>query len=130
MAHTTGAVMQTPWDCRWGAPGHEFTHVDGTSQPEGRWVCTHPTPAGGRRTITENECATCGYWTAVDRHAEGLSVLQRTVLVLAGLLLFAAGAALAAPLILLPLGLPLAAIGLGIVMWGLSGAATTGTTRS
>ena len=62
MPHTTPAVLQTPWDCRWSQPGHRLTHVDEQDQPEGCWVCTRPTPAGSRRAVSEEECATCRHW--------------------------------------------------------------------
>ena len=59
MARRQVAVMQTQWDCKWSRPGHRLTGVDEDHQPEGRWACVRSTPAGARRTVTDEECATC-----------------------------------------------------------------------
>ena len=67
MASIRVAVVQTPWDCRWSQPGHRLTGVDEDHQPEGRWVCTRSMPIGLRRTVTDEECATCEYWEADEK---------------------------------------------------------------
>jgi hypothetical protein len=59
MARTAIATLQTIWDCRWSQPGHRLNGVPDAKQPEGTWVCVRE---GARRTIDEDECATCAHW--------------------------------------------------------------------
>jgi thiol:disulfide interchange protein len=56
---------------------------------------------------------TAGHWLEVAKHA-----LQRTLLVTTGLLLLAAGAGMAFSVVLLPMGVALACIGIGVIAWG------------
>src|SRR5688500_17211711 len=89
MGHTTLAVLQTPWDCRWSQPGHRLTHVDEQDQPEGAWVCTRPTPVGSRRTVSEEECATCRHWLEEPRSPAPRSALEVSWIARSGLRLVA-----------------------------------------
>ncbi len=65
MTQTTCAVLQTPWDCHWSRLGYRLAGVYEEQQPESQWVCHRPTPAG-RRSVTDEECASCPHWSASD----------------------------------------------------------------
>src|SRR5262245_18600735 len=134
MARTQVAVVQTPWDCRWSQPGHRLTGVDEDHQPEGRWVCTRSTRAGVRRTVTDDECATCAHWEAddtpgpsayspafsleaVSRHAKRHG-WHRVLFVAAGVALATMGIGLGATIVMLPVGAAFFVVGAGIVACG------------
>ena len=136
MTRTLVAVIQTPWDCRHGQPGHRVTGVSEGQQPEGLWVCTRQTEAGIRRTVTDEECATCAYWTAEDAPtASALAApdfafpdvsaratrrrLRRTLLGGAGLALIGLGAGLGLTIVMAPVGVAFIVFGVGVFAAGI-----------
>ena len=56
------ATLQTIWDCRWSRPGYRLIGIEDHLQPEKLWVCVR---AGGRRSVTEEECENCPFWQAL-----------------------------------------------------------------
>lgn len=56
------ATLHTVWDCRWSQPGHRITGVPDRLQPESVWVCVRE---GGRRAVSEDECAACAHWEPI-----------------------------------------------------------------
>ena len=62
MYRTSVATLQTIWDCRWSRPGYRLFGVEDQLQPEKLWVCLR---TGGRRGVTEEECADCPHWESV-----------------------------------------------------------------
>lgn len=65
MNRNTTATLQTIWDCKWSQHGYRLTGVRDALQPEPRWVCVRE---GGRRPVTEQECAACPWWMADEIH--------------------------------------------------------------
>lgn len=59
----TTVAVQTIWDCRFSRPGYRLTGVADAEQPEAIWMCVR---AGGRRAVTEEECASCAHWEPED----------------------------------------------------------------
>lgn len=55
-------TIQTAWNCRWSRLGYRLDAVLEHEQPESLWVCVRPPNA--RRSVTEEECATCECWEA------------------------------------------------------------------
>lgn len=64
MDRTAVATMQTPWDCRWARLGYRLPGLPEAQQLEGLWVCVRR--EGVRRTVTDKECAECGFWEATE----------------------------------------------------------------
>ena len=60
MATTAIATLQTTWDCKWSRPGDRLFGIEDQLQPEQLWVCVRTE----RRSVTDDECATCPYWEA------------------------------------------------------------------
>lgn len=142
MARTMATVKQTPWDCRWSQPGHQLTGVDEDHQPEGRWVCTRSMPEGVRRTVTDEECATCAHWQAEDspqasRFAAPEFALpdvsghvarngaRRSLLLGTGVALLAMGLGLVGTVVMLPVGVAFLGIGVAMLAAGAKAAELT-----
>jgi hypothetical protein len=66
MTHTATMTLQTIWDCRWSRPGYRLTNVEESDQPEAVWMCVR---AGTRRSVSEEECASCPHWEADEVEA-------------------------------------------------------------
>jgi hypothetical protein len=66
MATNVATTLQPIWDCRWSRPGYRLFGVEDQLQPEKLWVCVR----AERRSVTEEECASCPYWEPVPTRDE------------------------------------------------------------